>query len=201
MSSWLKKPKATTVPTPIYNKTPELMAGAQKYLGAGYSQGIQDRNKEYAGAGTLANSLLDYGNNQLKLGGSIDPETEANIVRNSFQGAGRSGFTRFGSEAQTRGLTARDLGLSTMDLQNDRAKNAAGVLNMKEFQAPDYGSSLANAFLQSEMGNTQLGNDWISSQLAANEAVKGKDSFVGGLAKGLATTATYGALNNASSSL
>lgn len=183
MSSWLKKPKATTVPPPIYNKTPELMAGAQKYLGAGYEQGVQDRNKQYSGAGTLANSLLSRANEDMALGGDLDTETKNELTRNVFGLSGLSGFTRFGSSPQTESDWVRNLGLKRLDLKNQRTQQGQNILNMREFVPPNYGSSLANAFLQSEMGNTQLGNDWVDSQLAANEAVKGQDSFLGSLGK------------------
>ena len=53
----------------------------------------------------------------LALGGKIDPETQAAVVRGALSGAGRSGV--IGSQAG-RGLTARDLGLTSLQLQQAR---------------------------------------------------------------------------------
>lgn len=194
MSSWFQKPKATTVPTPIYYDTKKIMGQVQGDLSQGYTQALSDRNKQYSGVKPLATGLLEYGQNQLDLGGQIDPETQAQVVRGALSRSSASGMLP--GTPGNRGLVARDLGLTSMDLQDSRAKNAAGILDLQEFRAPEYGSSLAQARLGLETGNTDMANQWIYNQLGANEAVKGKDSFVGGLAKGLATTATYGAMDN-----
>jgi hypothetical protein len=53
----------------------------------------------------------------LALGGKLDPETQAEVVRGALSGAGRSGV--IGSQAG-RGLTARDLGLTSLKLQQAR---------------------------------------------------------------------------------
>lgn len=199
MNSWTKKPKATTVPTPIYNDTAKLMAGIQGNLSQGYTQGIADRNKTYSGAGDVANNLLTYAKKQQGLGGNIDPEVQARVVRDALGGSSQAGIMP--GTAGSRSLVARDLGLTSMDLEKQRQAEAGGILGMSEFRPPQYGDQLSDAFLKSEMGNTEMGNQWIYNQLAANESVKGKDSFLGGLAKGLATTVSYGALDNASSSM
>lgn len=198
-TSWFKKPKATQVPTPLYYDTNKLMSSLQGDLSAGYKKGIEDRNAQYTGVKPLAEGLLSYGNRELSLGGEIDPETQAQVVRGALSNSASAGILP--GTLGNRGLVARDLGLTSMDLRNSRAKNAAGVLDMSEFRAPEYSDKLAEARLGLEMGNTDMGNQWIYNQLGANEAVKGKDSFVGGLAKGLATTATYGALDNATKSM
>lgn len=57
----------------------------------------------------------------LELGGSLDPETQAAVVRGALQRTGASGIT--GSQAG-RGLTARDLGLTSLGLRQSRIQKA-----------------------------------------------------------------------------
>jgi len=64
----------------------------------------------------------------LALGGSLDPETQAAAVRGALSGAGRSGI--IGSEAG-RGLTARDLGLTSLALSQSRQKAALEAGNLQ----------------------------------------------------------------------
>lgn len=60
----------------------------------------------------------------LALGGNLDPETQAAVVRGALSGAGRSGI--IGSQAG-RGLTARDLGLTSIQLGQARTNAALGA--------------------------------------------------------------------------
>jgi len=60
----------------------------------------------------------------LALGGNLDPETQAAVVRGALSGAGRSGI--IGSQAG-RGLTARDLGLTSLQLSQARQNAALGA--------------------------------------------------------------------------
>ena len=64
----------------------------------------------------------------LALGGKLDPETQAAAVRGALSGAGRSGI--IGSEAG-RGLTARDLGLTSLALSQSRQKAALEAGNLQ----------------------------------------------------------------------
>lgn len=64
----------------------------------------------------------------LALGGNLDPETQAAAVRGALSGAGRSGI--IGSEAG-RGLTARDLGLTSLALSQSRQKAALEAGNLQ----------------------------------------------------------------------
>jgi hypothetical protein len=72
---------------------------------------------------------------ELALGGKLDPETQAAVVRGALSGAGRSGI--IGSQAG-RGLTARDLGLTSLQLQQARQ-----------------GAALEAGKMQSDLGLTQ----------------------------------------------
>jgi hypothetical protein len=71
----------------------------------------------------------------LKLGGNLDPETQAAVMRGALSNAGSSGV--LGSQAG-RGLTARDLGLTSLQLQNYRrqaALDAGSQVSQSEFSA------------------------------------------------------------------
>ena len=82
----------------------------------------------------------------LNLGGKLDAETQSAVVRGALSGAGRSGV--IGSEAG-RGLVARDLGLTSLQLQQARqqaalqAGQAQSQLGMQ--QAQQYLQSLGLA--------------------------------------------------------
>lgn len=80
----------------------------------------------------------------LRLGGSIDPETQAQVVRSALQTSGSSGTL---GSAASRGLVARDLGLTSLQLQQtrqDRALNAGNAL---------YANRLNGANLMGNVGN------------------------------------------------
>lgn len=85
----------------------------------------------------------------LALGGKLDPETQAAVVRGALSGAGRSGI--IGSQAG-RGLTARDLGLTSLQLQQARqgaaleAGKAQSQLGLSQAQL---GLSAADQLLRS----------------------------------------------------
>lgn len=71
-------------------------------------------------------SILD----QLNLGTQLPPELQDEVVRNALQNNTASGF---GLSQGGRGLVARDLGLTGLNLQNQRtqnAMNAAGGLSL-----------------------------------------------------------------------
>lgn len=196
---WCSKPKATQVPTPIYNDVQGTMGQLQGYLSKGYKQGIDDRNAVYGGANDIAQNLLSYGKKQQDLGSTIDPETQAEAVRSALSNTSQAGLMP--GTPGSRSIVARDLGLKSMDLERQRQGVAGDILGMSEFRPKEYGNELAQSFLGLTTDNTGMANQWIANQLAAGEAVKGKDSFLGGLAKGLVTTGTVGVLDNASKSL
>lgn len=178
---WCSKPKATQVPTPIYNDVQGTMGKLQGYLSQGYKQGLTDRNEAYGGAGDIAQNLLSYGKKQQELGGTIDPETQAEAVRSALGTTSQAGLTP--GSAGSRSIVARDLGLKSMDLERQRQGTAGDILGMEEFRPKSFGNELAQSFLGLTTDNTGMANQWINNQLAANEAVKGQDSFLGSLAK------------------
>ena len=78
----------------------------------------------------------------LNLGGKLDAETQAAVTRGALQGAGGSGI--LGSQAG-RGLVARDLGLTSLQLQQARQQAA---LQAGQIQS-QLGLSQAQQYLQS----------------------------------------------------
>jgi len=61
---------------------------------------------------------------QLNLGGKLDAETQSAAMRGALQGAGTAGIAGSGAG---RGLAARDLGLTSLALQNQRQQAAMGA--------------------------------------------------------------------------
>lgn len=93
----------------------------------------------------------------LRLGGSIDPETQAAVVRSALQTSGSSGTL---GSAASRGLVARDLGLTSMQLRQarqDRALNAGNSLFQNNLSSDQLEASI--------LGNT--GN--LASTAAAQD--------------------------------
>lgn len=78
----------------------------------------------------------------LNLGGKLDAETQAAVTRGALQGAGGAGI--LGSQAG-RGLVARDLGLTSLQLQQARQQAA---LQAGQIQS-QLGLSQAQQYLQS----------------------------------------------------
>lgn len=80
----------------------------------------------------------------LRLGGSIDPETQSAVVRAALQTSGNAGTL---GSAASRGLVARDIGLTSLQLEQqrqDRALNAGNSL---------YSNKIAGANLMGNVGN------------------------------------------------
>lgn len=111
----------------------------------------------------------------LALGGKIDPETQAAVVRGALSGAGRSGV--IGSQAG-RGLTARDLGLTSLQLQQARQ-----------------GAALEAGKAQSQLGlsqaqlNLSAGDQLLRSLGMGVEATSGAVNQAGNLYQMLANQA------------
>jgi hypothetical protein len=111
----------------------------------------------------------------LALGGKLDPETQAEVVRGALSGAGRSGV--IGSQAG-RGLTARDLGLTSLKLQQARQ-----------------GAALEAGEAQSRLGLTQAqlglsaGDQLLRSLGMGVEATSGAVNQAGNLYQMLANQA------------
>lgn len=90
---------------------------------------------------------------QLNLGGKLDAETQAAATRAALQGAGTAGISGSGA---ARGLVARDLGLTSLALQNQRQQAALGA-----------GNTLAQLGLQGESLKLQ---DYLGRYNAAQGA-------------------------------
>lgn len=102
------------------------------------SAGFQARNAgltdlQSGTSGKLYNESSDALLQQLRQGGRLDPETQAAITRGALQSGGQSGLT--GSVAG-RGLVARDLGLTSLGLQQSRiqAAQAGSTLGLNREQ-------------------------------------------------------------------
>lgn len=112
----------------------------------------------YTGSATFrsaADSILA----DLGLGGQLDADTQSAVMRGALAGAGRAGIV--GSEAG-RGLVARDLGLTSMQVRNARQQAA--------LQAGQIESQLGLAAAQNYLQSLGLQIDATTGQLrdAAN---------------------------------
>lgn len=67
-------------------------------------------------------SILD----QLSLGSQLPPDVQQQVIQNALQGSSTSGF---GVSPGGRGLVAKDLGLTSLDLLNQRQGMALGAVN------------------------------------------------------------------------
>ena len=104
---------------------------------------------------------------QLNLGGKLDAETQNAAARNALQGAAQGGIAGSGAG---RGLVARDLGLTSLALQQQRQQAALGA-----------GNTLASLGLQGESLRLQ---DYLGRYNAAAGAA-GQDIQSTGLLAGL----------------
>ena len=114
---------------------------------------------ERGGVSELTRTAADYILAELKLGARLDPETQAAVMRGALSGAGGAGI--LGSQAG-RGLTARDLGLTSMQLQNARRQAA--------LQA---GEQLSRSELASLAGLQSLVGSQTSEALTASQLLGG----------------------------
>jgi len=90
-----------------------------------YMQSAQGANTA-APASTLFTNAADVAQKQLALGGSLDQETQNQIMR---AGLARGGTLTGpgGGLGMGRDIAARDLGLTSLQLQNERMQNAANI--------------------------------------------------------------------------
>lgn len=91
------------------------------------NQGQPSSTPTYEGS-ALFQSAADKILSDLNLGGTLGAETQSAVVRGALSGAGRSGV--IGSEAG-RGLVARDLGLTSLQLQQARQQAALNAGNLQ----------------------------------------------------------------------
>lgn len=134
-----------------------LFGGDAQRARATALSGMQDLAQR-GGVGELERTAADQILADLQLGGKLDAETQAGVVRGALSGAGGAGI--LGSQAG-RGLTARDLGLTSLQLQNARrqaALQAGGQMTQSEM------ASLMG--LQNMIG-AQSGEAFNASQILA----------------------------------
>lgn len=113
------------------------------------------------GGNALTQSAADAILADLALGGSLDPETQAAVVRGGLATTGRSGV--LGSNAG-RGLVARDLGLTSLQLKQARQKAA-----------------LETGLAQSQLGLSKAGLDLQAQQQYLQSLGLGLDATSGEL--------------------
>ena len=106
------------------------------------------------------------------MGGQLDPSTQAMITQGALQGAGTAGISGSGAG---RGLVARDLGLTSMQ-----------VLQGRQNQASAAGNAFGQLGLQGQSLQLQ---DYISRLTGANSAVASQNSYGLGLGNLMNNTA------------
>jgi hypothetical protein len=123
-----------------FNNTNNILAGntqAQQAQSALLSQGSGVTN---ASTNAYLNNPLTTAANSsilqsLNMGGQLDPSTQAQVVQSALQQGGAAGISGSGAG---RGLTARDLGLTSLQLLQSRqaqastAGNAYGALGLQQ---------------------------------------------------------------------
>lgn len=94
-------------------------AGKPRDYQAEFLAGLQDTISR-APVGAVGQSVLD----ELKLGSALPADVQAQTVKGSLEGATAGGFA---GSAAGRGLTGRDLGLTSLAILRDRQNRALGV--------------------------------------------------------------------------
>lgn len=110
-------------------EVPKLRTQSNEALLAGLGDTtLGDLSSGLSGGGgynySLLNSAIAKAAEQLALGGNLDPELQNLVTRKSLANAGTIAP---GSVSLGRDLTARDLGLTRMDILNQRINTAAGL--------------------------------------------------------------------------
>jgi hypothetical protein len=128
----------------------------------------------------LFKAAADKAAADLALGGNLDPETQAAVVRGALSGAGRSGV--IGSEAG-RGLTARDLGLTSLALSQSRQKAALEAGDLQSRLGLSAGDQLLRALgMGVEATGSNLSQAGQLFNLLANQALPESGLSSGSLA-------------------
>jgi len=110
-------------------EVPKLRTQSNEALLAGLNDTtLGDLSSGLSGSGgynySLLNSAISKAAEQLALGGNLDPELQNLVTRRSLANAGT---VAPGSVSLGRDLTARDLGLTRMDILNQRIAQASGL--------------------------------------------------------------------------
>jgi hypothetical protein len=134
--------------------------------------------------------------NQAGMGGALDPETQAMVTRSALEGGAGAGIA--GSSAG-RGVVARDLGLSSMALQNDRMDRAADLaFGLNPTKEMGIGRGAATDM---ELSNLAAKNQQNLQNWQVKNYNKNQDSFLTGIAKGMITSGTVGMMDSANSAM
>ena len=116
-----------------------------------------------AAGSTLFNNAATEAQKQLSLGGTLDQSTQNQIMR---AGAAKSGGLAGpgGGLGMGRDIAARDLGLSSLNLQNSRMQNAANIGSTQQ----NYGLSAQQQQLSNMLGLGGLANQMSNDQFTRN---------------------------------
>lgn len=197
------------LPGQAANRSAANSLNQQVATGNTLSQGMQNELLRQAGSSitnpgaALNNPLTSAANSSilqsLNMGGQLDPATEQAVTQGALQGAGSAGISGSGAG---RGLVARDLGLTSLQLLQSRqqqasaAGNAYGALGLQAqgLQLQDYLSrvgALSSAVgLQDQyalgfgalMNQTTLPNSGLSGSQVASLDV-GNTNIINGAAQ------------------
>jgi hypothetical protein len=100
--------------------------------------------------------------NELGLGGALPRDIQDQVIQNAFENAGGAGI---GTSQAGRNLVARDLGLTSLDLRNQRLDRAAQITR----SAP----SLNQIFSPREtLSPSDVANLFVSGENAQNQAAQ-----------------------------
>ena len=149
------------------NTTPQTLQNL--LLGQGSSPIVSAGQYVNNPLSTAANTSIQQ---SLAMGGQLDPSTQAMITQGALQGAGTAGISGSGAG---RGLVARDLGLTSMQ-----------VLQGRQNQASAAGNAFGQLGLQGQSLQLQ---DYISRLTGANSAVASQNSYGLGLGNLMNNTA------------
>ena len=151
------------------NTTPQTLQNL--LLGQGSSPIVSAGQYVNNPLSTAANTSIQQ---SLAMGGQLDPSTQAMITQGALQGAGTAGISGSGAG---RGLVARDLGLTSMQVLQGRqnqasaAGNAFGQLGLQgqSLQLQDYISRLGGANTAvSAQNSTALPNSGLTGSQVAS---------------------------------
>lgn len=187
IGDWFNKPEASTVPKAVKYDATKFNTNERKLNQGNYLSDLAFQRQVDPNVAKAGDQYKDWVVSQMNLGGQIDPEMQSMVVRDALEGAGGAGIV--GSDAG-RGIVARDLGLTSLGLQQQRMQLGNNLA--KDYQMQRLGLAPGSS-LALDVANTDMQNQENNNQFQANEAVKGQDSFVGGLAKGFATKAVESA--------
>ncbi len=134
-------------------------SSSEQGLYGGLLNGFNSAASGPAAASPLFTSAANAAQQQLNLGGTLDQETQNQIMR---AGAAKSGMMAGpgGGLGLGRDISARDLGLTSLQLQNQRMTNAANIGSTQQ----NYGLSAQQLQLQQMMGLGGLANQMNQQQ-------------------------------------